>query len=118
IAAAILPPEEVGYFVLAGNLSLVVPAVLGGIAFNHTFPRLFAAGREGAGAGALLRTTNLTVATVMLGSQAGLLVLAWAAPWLVGPVIHPRYANAIAWLLPTGGAALAATITQFYHNVL
>jgi O-antigen/teichoic acid export membrane protein len=118
LAALALPAEDVGYFVLAGNLSLVVSATLGGIVFNYTFPSLFAAAREGADAQRLLRMTNRAVLGVMAGTQAGLLALRWIAPWLLGVIIHPRYADAIDWLVPTGGAALAATTTQFYHNVL
>jgi hypothetical protein len=46
------------------------------------------------------------------------MALASLAPWLIGPIINPRYAQATDWLLAAGGAALAATTTQFYQNVL
>lgn len=117
-AAAVLTPETIGYFVLAGNLTLIVPATVGTIALNYSFPALFAAARAGADGRALLRATNRTLAIVMVGSQLGLVALRLAAPWLVGPVIDARYTEATGWLLATGGAALAATTTQFYHNLL
>ena len=117
-AAAILPPETTGYFILAGNLTLIVPAAFGAIALSYSYPALFAAARAGADGRALLRTTNRTLAVVMIGSQLGLVALRLAAPWLIGPMIDARYTEATAWLLATGGAALAATTTQFYHNLL
>jgi O-antigen/teichoic acid export membrane protein len=118
IAAAVLTPEETGYFVLAGNLTLVVPASFGAIVLNRSFPGLFGAAREGADGRALLRMTDRSVAAVLAGSQLSLLALAWLSPVLVGTVVSPRYANSMDWLLATGGAALATTTTQFYHNVL
>jgi hypothetical protein len=118
IAATVLTPEATGYFVLAGNLTLVVPASFGAIALNRSFPGLFGAAREGADPRALLRMTDRTVAAVLVGSQLSLLVLAWLSPVLVGTVVSTRYASSMDWLLATGGAALAATTTQFYHNVL
>lgn len=117
-AAGSLSAEETGYFVLAGNLAIVVPAAFGTIALSWSFPRLFGAARAGVPAEGLRRDTERTLAGVMLGAQTGLLALAAVAPWLVGPVIDARYAAALEWLLPTGGAALAATSAQFYHNLL
>lgn len=117
-AAGTLGAEETGYFVLAGNLAIVIPAAIGAVALGWSFPRLFGAARDGANTSALRRDTERTLAAVMLLGQAGLVALWAAAPWLVGPVIDPRYADAIAWLLPAGGAALAATSAQFYQNQL
>jgi hypothetical protein len=117
-AAGVLDADHVGYFVLAGNLAAVVPAALGGILVNYSFPRVFARARAGAAPRETLRETHRTVALVMIGSQAGLVALAFLAPWLIGLVIASRYAPATTWLLATGGAALAATTTQFYHNAL
>jgi O-antigen/teichoic acid export membrane protein len=118
LAAAALTPADVGYFILAANLSLVVPATFGAIAFNYSFPKLFASARGGADNRTLLRSTHGTVAVVMIGSQVGLILLLLIAPMLLGVVIDVRYAEAVGWLLATGGAALAATTTQFYHNLL
>ncbi|MEO5961698.1 MAG: hypothetical protein ABIZ49_09590, partial [Opitutaceae bacterium] len=85
---------------------------------NHGFPKLFSAARDGADARSLWRETNRTVVVVLIGSQISLLALAWISPWLIGPVIDARYTGSLDWLLPTGGAALAATTTPFYHNLL
>lgn len=117
-AAGVLSAEETGYFVLAGNLAIVIPAALGAIALGWSFPRVFGAARDGAPRAALRRETERMLAAVMLLGQMGVVVLWAVAPWLVGPVIDPRYADALTWLLPTGGAALAATSAQFYQNQL
>jgi O-antigen/teichoic acid export membrane protein len=117
-AAMALAPEATGYFVLAGNLTLIVPATAGTIALTYSFPALFRAARAGADRRVLLRMTNRTLAVVMLATQLGLVAVRMAAPWLVGPVIDARYTEATGWLLATGGATLAATTTQFYHNLL
>ena len=116
--ATVMDAEQFGYFVLAGNLAAVVPAALGAILLNYSFPQLFARARAGASAAEMLRLTHRTVGLLMLSSQMGIMVLASLAPWLIGPIIDPRYAQATDWLLAAGGAALAATTTQFYQNVL
>jgi len=117
-AAMTLTPVVTGYFVLAGNLTLIVPATVGTIALTYTFPALFGAARAGADGRTLLRMTNHAVAIVMLSSQLGIVLLRLAAPLLIGPIIAARYTGATAWLLATGGVSLAATTTQFYHNLL
>jgi hypothetical protein len=118
IAALILDDNTTGFFVLAGNLSLAVPASVGSILLSYSFPKLFEQARIGASAKQLTRYNQRVVATVVVGSQIGILALAGLTPWLVGTIIAPQYADAARWLLPTGNAILAATTAQFFHNVL
>lgn len=118
MAALVLDAEQVGLFVLAGNLSLVVPAAVGSIVLSYSFPSLFSRARAGALAEELEALNYRAVAALLVVSQAGLLLLDWLAPSLVGPVISIRYAPATAWLLATGNATLAATTIGFFLNVL
>lgn len=117
-AALVLPPEATGHFMLAGNLSAIVPAAVSLIGIGYSFPPLYAAARAGAGVEELRRMCHRTVAVVLLAGQAGLLLLAWCGPWLVGPVVDARYAPSMDWLLATGGAALAGVSGVFFTNLL
>ncbi len=118
IAAGALDAAQTGYFVLAGNLSQVVPAMFSSVLFSYGFPSLFSAARAGATTGDLQRLNYRVLAVLLLGSQAGILALAWLAPHLIGPLIATRYTPATDWLLATGNATLAASTAQFFHNVL
>jgi O-antigen/teichoic acid export membrane protein len=113
-AGLTLSPDEVGFFVLASNLSLIIPASVGAIALSYTFPVVFASDATRTPE----RVTSATLVTVMLLSQAGIVVLWLIAPYLVGVLIDARYAPALDWILATGGATLAATTGQFVHNLL
>ncbi|HUR57469.1 MAG TPA: hypothetical protein VM029_07155 [Opitutaceae bacterium] len=117
-APTVLSPEGVGYYVLAGNLTLIVPATFGAIALGYTFPAVFAAARDGADDATLWRLTSRPLMTVMAGTQVSLILLWLAAPLLVGLVIDARYAASTEWFLATGGAGLAATSGQFFSNLL
>lgn len=117
-AALVLTPESTGYFILATNLAMFVPAAASLIGLSYSFPPLFAASRGGADQRTLLRMTNKSVASVMLMSQAGLLALAWCGPFLVGPIVNPRYAPAMGWMLAAGGSILATLSLPFYCNSL
>lgn len=117
-AAHVLSAEAAGFFILAVNLSMIVPAAISLIGQSYSFPPLFAAGRAGADAATLQRLNDRTVAAALLLGQAGLLALAWCGPHLVGLVVDARYAPSMDWLLPTGGATLAAVTGPFFCNVL
>lgn len=117
-AAAALTPQTTGFFILATNLSMIVPAAVSLVGQSYSFPPLFAAARAGASAAALSRMTLRTVATVLLVGQGGLLLLAAIAPHLVGLIVHERYAPAMNWLLAAGGAVLASVTASFFCNFL
>lgn len=117
-AAQALTPEATGYFMLAANLAMIVPAAASLIGQNYSFPALFAASRDGAANATLFQITNRTVAAVMLVTQAGLLVLAWCGPRLVGVLVDPRYAPAMGWILAAGGGILATLTAPLFCNLL
>ena len=116
LAAQALDATATGYFILATNLAMIVPATFHLLAENYFVPALFAANRAGASPRELYRMTLRTVATVMLGTQVGLIGLAVVAPWLVGVVIDVRYAPATTWILAAGGGVLATlSLPCFCH---
>ena len=117
-AAEALDAEVTGYFMLATNLAMIVPASAGLIGQNYSFPALFAAGRRGASLAELFRLTNRTIAVVMVVTQLGLLALAACAPWLVGWLIDARYTPAVGWIMAAGGGVLATLSTPFFCNLL
>ena len=117
-AALALTPETTGYFMLAANLSAVVPAAISLIGIGYTFPPLFAASRAGASDAQLLRVTNRNVVGALLVGQAALVGLAWCGPRLIGIVVDARYSNSMNWLLAAGGGALATVSASFYGNLL
>ena len=117
-AAAALDAQTTGYFILAFNLTAVIPASVSAIALSYTFPPLFESARRGAPKEQLLRATNLTTVITLGVGQVGLLVLAWLGPRLVGPLVNPRYAESMDWILAAGGGGLAAIANVFYGNLL
>lgn len=117
-AAGVLDPVTTGYFMLAANLTAVVPTMVGVVGYSYTFPPLYQAARHGLPATELLRRTRNSVVGVMLLGQAGLLALHWVGPHLVGIVLNARYGASTGWILATGGAVLASVSAGFFCNLL
>ena len=117
-AALALTPQTTGFFMLAANLSAVVPAAISLIGVGYTFPPLFAASRAGASRKQLFDMTNGHVAVALLSGQAALFILAWYGPRLVGVVVDAKYTTSMRWLLASGGGALATVSASFYCNLL
>lgn len=118
LAAVALSPEATGYFILAVNLSMFVPSAVNLIGQSYSFPPLFAANRAGAAEAVLVRMTDRTAASMLVLGQAGLIALHWCGPWLVGPIVDPRYGPAMGWLLAAGGASLAGGTGPIFCNLL
>ncbi len=111
--------ETAGYFTLAGNIGILLPAMLGTVALQYRQPAWFAA--ESATLEqrrALLRRIDQAalVYTVLALAAAGLLHL--AMPLLVGPLVNARYLPAAPLVLVTGFFFASLTIGTFYHNLL
>jgi len=119
IMAAFFGAGATGYFVLAGNLAALVPTMLGAVIFQFFQPDFFADASEG---GAPRKALAARVDRVAFGhaalSLAGLASLRLIAPWLIGPLISARYADALPWLLPAGAFATATMTASFYHSLL
>jgi hypothetical protein len=117
-AASTLSADQTGYFILSTNLTMVVPASASVVGQNYSFPPLFAAARDRAPRRKLWSITLLAVAATLVATEAGLLVLAWCAPALIGPIIAARYAPATVWILGAGGAVLATLSGPLFCNLL
>lgn len=112
-------PTETGYFVLASNLAMLVPSMLGTIALQYFQPGFFAAASED---GPERRALARRVDGVALGhaavALAGLGALRLIAPLLVGPLIRETYRPALGLLMASGCFTLAVTTGLFYHSLL
>lgn len=117
-AAHLLTTEDTGYFMLAINISSLVPTAISLIGVGYTFPPLLAARRAGASVAALRRMTERNVALALLLGQGLLGLLSWCGPHLVGVLVDARYAPSMNWLLATGGALLATVSVAFFCNLL
>lgn len=117
-AAFNLTPQENGYFMLAANLSVIVPASIAIIGTGYAAPWIFTAARAGETSATLKRRTDRNVCVALLLGQAALLALTAAAPGLIGSVIAPSYAPAVGWLLAAGGGFLATISASFYCDLL
>jgi len=111
--------ELTGYFVLAGNISLVVTGTLQVLVVQGFQPQLFAMpSADAAQARALMRRVDLLSLAYLVLAGLGLVALRLVLPSLVGVWVHERYAEAISWVLPAGLFAVALALQQFLQILL
>lgn len=118
LAVLSLSEAEAGYFTLASNIALVVPAVVGGIVQQFSQPAVFRKGDERDSERELARHADRLALVFFAAASAGLLLLRFSAPWLVGPLIDEKYRPALAWLLPAGLFGAATGATAYYSMAL
>jgi hypothetical protein len=111
--------ETSGYFTLAGNIGLILPAMLSLILQQYHQPAWFAAAHTSrTERAALLRRIDQT-ALLYTGLALGLTVALQAGlPLLVGPVIGIKYQAATGFVLATGFSTTALSLCSFYHLLL
>ncbi len=111
--------ETTGYFVLASNIAMLVPSVLGTIFLQYFQPGFFAAASEDQAARRQLARHVDRVAMVHAAlALTGLCALRAVAPLLVGPLIHETYRPTLPLMIPAGCATLALTTGYFYQSLL
>lgn len=119
VTAALLGATTAGFVALATNIATLVPAMLGTIALQYFQPGIYAApSATMADRRELARRIDRIALAHALLSVAGLGVLRFILPWLVGPLIGESYRPALAMMLPTGAAMLALATGWFYHALL
>jgi hypothetical protein len=117
---------EGGLFTLGGNMAAMVPTLLGAVFVQFFQPTFYQLGDRAAASPSgdpeptrqLTRKVDHAVLMLVLACAAALLLLRAAAPALVGPLIDPRYAASVKWILPAGGFALGTMAAYFYHLML
>lgn len=118
LAVLSLSDAEAGYFTLASNIALVVPAVIGGMVQQFAQPVLFRQGDARASEREIARHADRLALVYFLVAATALACLRLCAPWLVGPLIDEKYRAALPWLLPAGAFGIATGLTGFYSMAL
>ncbi|HVU36382.1 MAG TPA: hypothetical protein VHE61_23290 [Opitutaceae bacterium] len=120
LAALFFGNVVAGYFILASNIALIVPTMLGTILVQWLQPRFYVLGDANTpeSRSRLARNVDRMAAAFGLLALAGVVAVRWAAPWLIGPLIDARYAYSLPWLVPVGCFGVATTTAGFYHMLL
>lgn len=119
IVAGFFGSVEAGYFTLAGGAATVIASSLGAVFMQYFQPGIFALADGPAPDRARLAARVDQVAFAYgLTALAAVAGLAFVAPWLVGPLIHPDYRAALPWILPAGCFGVALITLQFYQTLL
>ena len=112
-------PVEAGYFTLTGGAAVVVTSMLGTVIMQYVQPSLFALGDGPAAARATLaRRTDLAALAYALAALVVVTGVNALAPVLIGPLISPKYRDALPWLFPAGCFGIATMTALFYHTML
>ena len=113
--------SQSGLFGYAANIGAMIPFLVSGGLMQLVFPRIFRQSDEARSASDWQRIARYcdaaTLAFVLL-TVAGLLLFAQVGPFLVGPLIDPKYSVSVAMVLPAGFATAALQINQFYGLLL
>lgn len=111
--------ETAGYFTLAGNIGVILPAMLGLVMLQFFQPVWFEAAHASRPERlALLRSVDrvaLAYTVVALALVGGLHA---GMPLLIGPLVSVQYTPATAFVLVTGFFTASITIGTFYHTLL
>src|SRR5581483_763095 len=87
---------EGGYFTLAGGAATVVASTVGTVFAQYFQPGTFAlADRDGGAREALARRTDAIAFGYGIAALGLVFLFSLVAPWLVGPLISPKYRDAL-----------------------
>ena len=109
---------EAGYFTLVGGASIVLTSSLGAVFLQFFQPGLFKLGDQPASLSTLARRVDRIAAGYACCAIAVIAGFAFVAPSLVGPIIDPRYRDALRWIVPSGGFGITLITIVFYHTLL
>jgi len=119
IVEAFFGGDLTGFFVLAGNISLVVTGALSVLLMQGFQPQLFAMpSSTRAEALRLMRRVDQLSLVYLVVAGLGLVALRLLLPSLVGVWVNERYREAISWVLPAGLFGLALSLQQFQQMLL
>lgn len=108
-----------GYFTLANNIALIVPAMLGALLTQYFQPEFFAAPHSTeAERRHLAGRVDRVALFFWFAALAGIVGLRLAMPWLSGHLIDLKYSAATQFIVPSGCFFTATITSQFYHQLL
>jgi hypothetical protein len=116
LVAGCFGAETAGYFTLAGNIGIILPAMAGLVLQQYLQPDWFATGP--ADSAGLVRRIDRTAAGYTVFALAVTGALHLLMPVLIGPLISVGYTPAATFILATGCFATALTVGNFYHVLL
>ena len=117
IGAWLFDAHTLGVFMLAMNISFVLPNVLSAACWQFSFPQLVAAAQRGDAAGLSRRLVATTSLFLVLSAGAGA-TLAFILPWLPGTLIDHSYAGALPFVLPLFGFGTALGLAYFFQHAM
>jgi hypothetical protein len=110
---------EAGYFTLMGGAATVLTSALGAVFVQYFQPGFFQLGdRAAADRSGLARRVDAVALAYSGAAVAAIVLLALAAPLLIGPLINPTYREAVRWIVPAGCFGIATITTVFYQSLL
>lgn len=118
LVALFFGPVEAGYFTLTGGAAVVLSSTLGSVFLQFFQPSLFALGDQPSQHPELARRVDRIALGYTISGIGVIAGFAFLAPWLVGPVIDPRYREALPWILPAGCFGITIITIVFYHTLL
>lgn len=113
--------RETGFFTYASGIGAIIPTLVVGGLMQWVFPGVFRRADEAKTAQdwrALAKTCDQVTLLFLALALAGLFLLDLIAPRLIGPLIDPKYAPALAMLIPAGFAMVTVQVNQFYYLLL
>lgn len=111
--------EVTGYFSLASNIAVILPSMLGTMLMQYLQPAWFAAGHTTAGERRQLADRVDRAAAGYTGLALALaVILHFAMPLFVGPLVSVTYLAALDWVLGAGCFTVAVTTGRFYSSLL
>jgi O-antigen/teichoic acid export membrane protein len=119
ITASFFGDVQAGYFMLASNMVIIVPSLIGTSVLQLFQPDLFRMGDHDTADSLrpLARRVDQVAAGFCGTSLLGVLALHAVMPWLVGPLVHKTYLAALIWIIPVGCFGVA-TMTGHYYQIM
>ena len=109
--------EAAGYFTLASNIGLILPAMLGAMLLQWRQPVWFEQAVT-TSPRKVASDVDRFAALYTVAALGATLALRAAMPWLTGTLVDARYEGAAEFVLATGFFVAAVTLCGFYHALL
>jgi O-antigen/teichoic acid export membrane protein len=120
ITAALFGEEQAGFFMLASNIVMIIPTLIGTLLLQLFQPDLFALGdrQDSQSPALLMRKVDHLVAGLVTLSLCGVFGLHLIMPSLTGWLINETYLPARQWIVPAGCAGISLMMGNYYQSML